>query len=356
MDIANYLSELLSRYTEVSVPGLGCFSRLRVNGYYDDAQATFYPPGHKLHFDHQPKDDEILTQYIAEKKKISLASSKYFTEKYINSLKQELALHEVSFAQLGWFYMQEGKIAFRAQEQSQGTDPLFFGLTPVTLNKVNYVPPPPPPPPLPTDIPLQQTYTPPPITTIPVNNEPEYVADEQEAKRGVSIWIIIALIVAALAAAVFGVYKYNPALLHLNDRDTTEQPKVEQPKANPVVKPDTTKKDSVPAPADTTKAISQPVAALNKSTVSADTVVKTEYAIFLGSFKTETKSEEAVNDYKRKGIDARILKGPGTGPRIKIIIGGFASSDEAETMRKKLISQGKITKDTYSKQITDSTK
>ncbi|HEX8023249.1 SPOR domain-containing protein, partial [Mucilaginibacter sp.] len=73
-------------------------------------------------------------------------------------------------------------------------------------------------------------------------------------------------------------------------------------------------------------------------------------------FKTETKSEEAVKDYKRKGIDARILKGPGTGPRIKIIIGGFSSSDEAETARKKLVSQGKITKDTYSKQITDSTK
>lgn len=356
MDIANYLSELLGRYTEVSVPGLGCFSRLRVNGYYDDAQATFYPPGHKLHFDQQQKDDEILTQYIAEKKKISLASSKYFTEKYINSLKQELVLHEVSFAQLGWFYMQEGKIAFRAQEQAQGTDPLFFGLGPVTLNKVNYVPPPPPPPPLPTAISLQQTFTPPPITSIPVNNEPEYVADEPEVKRGANVWIIIALVIIALAAALFGVYKFNPALLHLNDRDTTEQPKVEQPKATPVVKPDSIKKDSIPTAADTAKGDSHSVSALNKPAAKTDTIAQPEFAIFLGSFKTVTKSNEAVKDYKSKGIDARLLKGPGTGPRIKIIIGGFATSDEAEAARKKLISQGKITKDTYSKQITDSTK
>jgi hypothetical protein len=352
MDIANYLSELLGRYTEVSVPGLGSFSRLRVNGYYDEVQATFYPPGNRLNFDHQPKDDEILTQYIAEKKKISLASSKYFTEKYINSLKQELALHEVPFAQLGWFYMQEGKIAFRPQEQAPDSDPLFFGLTPVTINKVNYVPPPP----LPTSIPLQQTYTPPPVTTTPVNDQPEYVDDEQEVKRSGSIWIIIALVVVALAAAVFGVYKYNPALLHLNDKDTTEEPKIEKPQAVPAVKPDSIKKDSTPTVADTAKAISQPVEALNKPAAKTDTIAKPEFAIFLGSFKTVTKSNEAVKDYKSKGIDARLLKGPGTGPRIKIIIGGFSSSDEAEAARKKLVSQGKITKDTYSKQITDSTK
>jgi len=355
MDIANYLSELLGRYTEISVPGLGCFSRLRINGYYDDVQATFYPPGHKLHFDQEAKDDEILTRHIAEKKKISLASSKYFTEKYINSLKQELVLHEVPFAQLGWFYMQEGKIAFRPQEQAPGSDPLFFGLTPVTINKVNYVPPPPPPPPLPTAISLQQTYTPPPANATLVE-QPEYIDDEPEIKRGISIWVIIAIAVVILAAAAFGVYKYNPALLHLNNDSPKEQPKVEKPKAAPVIKPDSIQKDSTPTVADTAKAISKPVEALNNPAAKTDTVPQPEFAIFLGSFKTITKSNEAVKDYKSRGIDARLLKGPGTGPRIKIIIGGFSSSGEAEAVRKKLISQGKITKDTYSKQITDSTK
>jgi cell division septation protein DedD len=356
MDIANYLSELLGRHTEVSVPGLGCFSQQRINGYYDDAQGTFFPPGFKLNFESQPKDDEILARYIAEKKKISLASSKYFTEKYINSLKQELVLHEVTFAELGWFYLQDGKIAFRTQEK-QANDPLFFGLAPVKINKVNYVAPPPPPPPLPAAVTLQQTFTPPPIpTTINTTPEqqPEYVYDEPEEKRGTSVWIIIAIVVVVLAAAAFAVYKFKPELLHLDKKETAAP--VEKPKAEPVLKPDTIKKDSVSASPDTAKAISQPTKTLNEPVVVTDSTAKPEYAIFLGSFKTKVKSEEAIKDYKHKGITARAWTGPGTGIKIKIIIGGFASSDEAETQRKKLISQGKIAKDTYSKLITDSTK
>jgi cell division septation protein DedD len=344
MDIANYLSELLGRYTEVSVPGLGCFSRLRINGYYDDAQATFYPPGHKLHFDQQQKDDEILTQYIAEKKKISLASSKYFTEKYINGLKQELTLREVPFAELGWFYLQEGKIAFRPQEQALGTDPLFFGLAPVTINKVNYVPPPPPPPPLPTAIALQQTYTPPPVTIVPVNNEPEYVADEPEVKRNANIWIIIALVVVAIAAAVFGVYKYNPALLHLNDQDTTDRPKIEQQKAAPVVKPDSTKKDSIPTVADTAKAISKPVAELNKTVVNEDTISKIHYELLGGAFKTVKEANRTIANYEKMGLSAHILQNV-PGRLIKVTLGSFYDRDEAVAAKQKIVGTGKLTSD-----------
>jgi cell division septation protein DedD len=343
MDIANYLSELLGRYTEVSVPGLGCFSRLRVNGYYDDVQATFYPPGHKLNFDQQEKDDEILTRHIAEKKKISLASSKYFTEKYINSLKQELALHEVSFAQLGWFYMQEGKIAFRPQEQAPGNDPLFFGLNPVAINKVNYVAPPPPPPPLPTAFSLQQTYTPPPVATTIVE-QPEYIDDDPEVKRGVSIWIIIAIAVVVLAGAAFGVYKYNPALLHLNDSSTEEQPRLEKPKATPAVKPDTIKKDSIPTVTDTAKAISKPVAALNKTVVNEDTISKTHYEILGGAFKTVKEANRTIANYEKMGLSAHILQNV-PGRLIKVTLGSFYDRDEAVAAKQKIVSTGKLTSD-----------
>jgi hypothetical protein len=354
MDIANYLSELLGRHTEVSVPGLGCFSQQRVNGYYDDAQGTFFPPGFKLNFESQPKDDEILARYIAEKKKISLASSKYFTEKYINSLKQELVLHEVAFAELGWFQLQEGKITFRPQEQ-QSNDPLFFGLAPVKINKANYVAPPPPPPPLPVS--LQQTFTPPPVSNTvaaPVEQQ-EYLEEEIEEKRGISVWVIIAIVVVVLAAAAFAVYKFKPELLHLKKNNDVPAA-VEKPKATPVVKPDSVAKDSTPKTTDTDKAISKPVKTLDKPVVLTDTTPKPEYAIFLESYKTVAKSDIEVKKYIKRGINARTWTGPGTGLRVKIIIGGFTTSDEAEATRKKLISQGKIAKDTYSKLITDSTK
>lgn len=349
MDIANYLSELLGRHTEVSVPGLGCFSRQRVNGYYDEVQATFFPPGFKLHFEPQPKDDEILARHIAEKKKISLASSKYFTEKYINSLKQELMLHEVTFAELGWFYLQDGKISFRLQE-NQSNDPLFFGLAPVKINKVDHVPPPPPAAPLPATVPL--SFTPPPIAT--TAEQPEYTEEALKPKRRTGVWIAVAVVIL-LAGAAFAVYKFKPELLHLNKNNTTLPATVEKPRSAPVIKQDSTGKDTVPAAHDTAKTISQAGKTLDKPVVT-DTTAKPEYAIILESYKTLAKSETEAKKYIKRGVNARAWTGPGTGLRVKIIIGGFATAEEAEAERKKLISEHKIAKDTYSKLITDSTK
>ncbi|HEY9195875.1 MAG TPA: hypothetical protein VIM77_06405, partial [Mucilaginibacter sp.] len=137
MDIANYIGELLGRHSELNVPGLGYFVHVRVGAYYNDAERRFYPPGYKIQFDPQTiGDDDTLTQYIAEKKKISLASSKYFTDKYINALKQEASLQEVAFAGLGWFFMDKGQIAFKSREVN--TDSAnFYGYAPVSIKKLH---------------------------------------------------------------------------------------------------------------------------------------------------------------------------------------------------------------------------
>src|ERR1700754_3938235 len=148
MDIANYLSELLDRHGKISVPGLGYFTQVRVNGYYHDAEKQFYPPGYQIKFNPEPFDDDTLVQHIAEKKKISLASSKYFTEKYITGLKQEVASKEVPFANLGWFYTEHGQIAFKPNH-NHNDDPEFYGYAPIALKKLNEEPEKPVPPPLP---------------------------------------------------------------------------------------------------------------------------------------------------------------------------------------------------------------
>src|SRR5206468_8049109 len=81
-------------------------------------------------------DDDTLTKYIAEKKKISLASSKYFTDKYISALKQEAALQEAPFAGLGWFFMDKGKIAFKSKV-SNADNASFYGYAPISIKKLN---------------------------------------------------------------------------------------------------------------------------------------------------------------------------------------------------------------------------
>jgi len=370
MDIANYLSELLGRQGEISVPGLGHFVHVRVSAWYNDAERKFYPPGYKIQFDPQVVDgDDTLTKYIAEKKKISLASSKYFTDKYISSLKQEAALQEVPFAGLGWFFMDKGKIAFKSKI-SNADSASFYGYAPISIKKLNQ--------PEITEVPVETPETvsvpvippiqepadnsvsppepmplPRPIREIPeetADQPVEYFDDEPEEKRGISAWAIILVAAIILASAGLTIYKFKPQWLHLNNGQEIQLPPVT--KAPPVVKHDTDSVKKAVQPADTTnKAILKPDSALKKAAVVPDTLDKPVYVIFVGSFKTVTKSLSAIKDLKAKGIDARILSGPGTGKRVKLIIGSFATSAEAETERHKLINSKKIDKDSYSQQI-----
>jgi len=133
VDIAYYLSELLEQLGEVSVPGLGSFTRVKVDGYYNNDEGRFYPPTSKLAFEQQYVDNDVLTQYIGVKKRISLASSKYFTEKYISGLKQEVISREIPFAELGSLYSDNGRILFRAAQSLP--DPEFYGYPTISLDK-----------------------------------------------------------------------------------------------------------------------------------------------------------------------------------------------------------------------------
>jgi len=138
VDIAYYLSELLEQLGKVNVPGLGSFTRVKVNGYYNNDEGRFYPPKSSLEFTAQYDDDDVLTQYIGVKKRISLASSKYFTEKYITGLKQEVASREIPFAELGTLYFSGGRIQFRSAQTLP--DPEFYGYPIISLNKKNAAP------------------------------------------------------------------------------------------------------------------------------------------------------------------------------------------------------------------------
>lgn len=137
MDVAYYLSELLGQLGEVSVPGLGYFAQIRIEGYYNAADSTFYPPKNKVQFDPQIIDDndDTLAQYIAEKKNISLASSRYFTEKYINNLKREAIMKDVPLADLGFLFIEGSNITFKPADVMKN-DPAVFGYSPLHLEKL----------------------------------------------------------------------------------------------------------------------------------------------------------------------------------------------------------------------------
>ncbi|HEY0245499.1 MAG TPA: hypothetical protein VGC01_08060, partial [Mucilaginibacter sp.] len=213
MDVSFYISELLQQHGELSIPGLGYLVLARVGGYYNEAEGQFYPPHHQVQFDPQQIDDDAaLTQHIADVKNISLASSKYFTEKYINNLKEDALIKEVALANLGWFYTDQGKLTFRAADITEN-DPAFFGFAPVKITKLEQEP-------------VIDQHTDAAganvLTELPINNDlpitdepytaatqPETFDEEDEFKRSKN-WLIFLILLIVLIVAAFGVYRYSP--------------------------------------------------------------------------------------------------------------------------------------------------
>ena len=157
MDIGVYISELLTKNGEISVPGLGFLVLQKIPGYYNETDGRFYPPRATVQFDPQQiNDDDTLAQYIADQKNISLSSSKYFVEKYIASIREDALVKEVHVADLGSFLADQGRLIF-IPSQKPISNPAFFGLAPVNLAKT--LPPPAP------------ISTPPPA---PQSNEPSF--------------------------------------------------------------------------------------------------------------------------------------------------------------------------------------
>ena len=342
MDVGYYISELLGQHGDVNVPGLGYFAHTRVNGYYNDREGKFYPPGYNVQFDPQfLDDDDALAIHIAEKKKISLASSKYFTEKFVMGLKQQAALGEAALADLGWFTLNNLQMVFRPNTGTSN-DPEFFGFPTIRLNKIGrqpvaeqYEPEPEP-----------ETYTPEPADAqyapIPSHvddNEEQYLVDMARSKRRTNIWVFIILTVIAATMAILLVQRYNPKAFHFNfgnkKADPTVAPQI-------VVLEDTSKNKvdtgSLPAPIRNVPADSL---STNGTTVTDSLSIPRYEVIINESFKNNAAASKAIIALKKKGIDAKIVpEMPGI--RVKISVGTFVTRGLAEEKSAELVAAKKI--------------
>jgi cell division septation protein DedD len=382
MDVGNYISELLAQKGEVSVPGLGYFAHTRVNGHYNEREGKIYPPTYSVQFDPQLIDDDTLAQYIADKKRISPASAKYFTEKYINNLKQLAQTEEAALADLGWFYVEQGRIFF-SPNNDQSAGPNVFGYEPLKLKRLDGAPkfestfaPVVQPAPEPE----QEPYTEPETFAVAPDEYPDrslglryetdeeheaYLEEEARKRKRRGNWILTISILAIFALAVFLVYRYNPNVFNFNSQGTNPKAKdsvinakvvtvepTEQGKDTTTVK-DTTQPAAQPdtqtvaaKKADTTAVKPVEPAAKNTATVK-DSIAGTRYELLGGSFATTKKVEQAVANYKRKGIAATIVDLPGSRMH-RISLGTFKTHAEASAAQEKLLKDKKVKEgDTY---------
>ncbi|MDO3644808.1 SPOR domain-containing protein [Mucilaginibacter sp. L3T2-6] len=343
MNLADYLSELLGQYEEVSVPGLGYFVRERVNGYYNDKEARFYPPYHRVKFVAQPKDDDTFAQYVADKKNISLASSKYFAEKFVSKLREQALTGKYIFADIGLFYTdQDQQLVFKPNDKI-ADDPAFYGYPQLNVYKQGQ--------------PLNEQYSRPSFANVapapavlshpvqspqPVTDE-LYFEEEAERKKGVNVWLIVLIVLTAVALSVFGVYKFYPdvfdrigSAFHVTKKADTSVPIYRRE-----TKADTVAKSTIVPHTDTaSKTAAQPVAAAPP----ADTVKKPSWAIIVISYRQQKFADPEIKRLKAKNIDARVLsKNEATGNRIKVAITTiYPTEAEAEAARSVLVKAGKI--------------
>ena len=374
MNIADYLSELLLEYSEVSVPGLGCFIRVRKNAWYDDKAAKFYPPYYQVKFVTQQKDDDLLVKYLAGKKNISIASSKYFSEKYISDLKEQAANDKIAFAELGWFVTENNELVFKPNDKLSN-DHSFYGYPPVNIYKLGYKPAKLEEQPARAEekptraeeqivqaaekparleekpVRLQDKQNPVVAQTAPepdassfmtfmplkASAKEEYLEEETEKKKKVNIWLVLFIVLIVAALGAFGVYKFDQPLF--------KKLKVIYSKAFnsknefvPILKADTAKQLAVKP--DSALKIS-PAKDTVKALKDTELAKKPHFEIIVGQSKTLTLANAQIDYFKTMGVEAKISPNA-TGKLYKISAGSYLTYTAANSAMAELLSSGKI--------------
>jgi hypothetical protein len=312
MDIAYYISDLLGQQGELTVPNLGYFVQIRMAAYYDNHEKKFFPPHYSVQFDPQIIDeDDSLANYITGVKNISLASAKYFIEKYIANLKSQAVVEDVPFAQLGSFSSDGLKLTFNSN--SKLDDPAFFGYKPLDAYRIGETA---------TKKTAthadelaakteQQPITPAPIAeAAPVisqqivetpveTEEPVEEYYEDEPGRGISIWLIVLIVFTLIVIALGALYKLKPDLFnkYLNTLKGVNTTEVAKPAAIQKADKDTLQlKEPVIIDDSTAKNDTTPII-IKAETKKPEVVTDTK--------KPEEKKPEVVTEVKKPEIKAQ---------------------------------------------------
>lgn len=361
MDVGYFISELLAQHGEVSVPGLGYFARTRVNGHYNEREGKLYPPTYSVQFDPQTIEDETLAQYIVDKKNISLASSKYFTEKFITNIKLQAQSAETALGDLGWFYTEGSQLYFRPNT-GLSTDPDFFGYQPVNLHKLGSEP-------VVTKsaaTPVEEGYNTP--VAIPQQQPEEtdgyrfetdeeheaYLVDLARKRKRNSTITFVFLAIVFTALVIYLVNRYDPSVFNLEapkHRVTKTEPvinaRVEQPEDSTATAKDTAKTSAKPDSIITTHTKIVKDTTAKTPVVVNNNIVGPRYEILGGSFATIEEANRAIKNYKTLGIEARILENV-PGRKRKVTLGTYTTRAEAVAAQEKILSTKKVKEaDTY---------
>ncbi|WP_448699944.1 hypothetical protein ACFGVR_22590 [Mucilaginibacter sp. AW1-3] len=320
MDIPAFINELLAQQGVLIVPGLGTFTMTRVDGYYNRDQQHFYPPTQQIQFKSDSTDDDVLANLIASERQISVASAKYFIEKFVTNILEQAGVGNVAFGTMGAFSTRRGALIFTPSELNE-TDEMFYGLAPVRLKRNSsfkqhavVIPPRVVEPPVVVPEVPPVVEQPAPIEEPEPVDEPEedYIEEEETERSRVNIWLVLALIIVVIGVAIIGAYMYKPALF---DRF--------KPMLGKSTKPAT----SI-SPADSLKREEQAEKDMGiVNAVPADSIGTDTFRIVVGSWQTFKKATEDATAQTQKGFNAEVHRMAG---KYQVTVQDYNNNDSAK--------------------------
>jgi len=328
MDIPAFINDLLAQQGVLIVPGLGTFTRVRIEGYYNKEQQQFCPPTQQIQFKSEYSDDNILANKIAGERQISVASAKYFIEKFVSAILEQAGTGNAPFGNIGTFSTRRGNLVFATNELNE-SDELFYGLAPVKLKrnnsfKQNVAPPPrlvelpvPKPEPTPAPIPeVTEEIPEPEEVEAPIEEEEEYFEEEETGGHGVNIWLILALIIVLIGVGIIAVFEFKPALFNRVKPLFSNLP---YHRTAPPVKTST---------ADSLKRVQQAQKdiGITRAVPVTDTIGPDTFRIVVGSWQGLKKATLDAKEHTQQGVNAEVHK---TGGKYQVTIATYNNNDSA---------------------------
>ncbi|MGV8879229.1 MAG: hypothetical protein ACOH2A_09375 [Sphingobacteriaceae bacterium] len=334
MDVVQYIRELLRQQNEVCVPGLGNFFKRRIDGYFNDKEGQFYPPTHILGFEVTEKEDASLVNFISIKKHISLASARYFIEKFVRTVKSqaETGISD-DIELLGNMYYLDSQLIFDPIQRDE-INAVYYGFSPLRISGYVYSAP---------EQVVTNTFVYPQIGAESADLSPELKTEMYS--RGISIWlkIFFSLVIIGLAAAI--VYQYNPLLFDkLRTRAFVKQ----------IIDTDILRTSAVThlkIDSSQLKPLNQPIVSSQAGKTLIDPVTNSTspmpFEILGGAFPKQIDAEKAIKIYEDNGLSARILS-DAPGRLFKVTLGSFQQESDAIRRRDSIVKSTNIKlKDIY---------
>lgn len=335
MELGQYIADLLRGQDEVSVTGLGTFTKIRVAGFFDQNSNVFYPPFYKISFKEGENEDTSLIEYIADKENLNQTSAqeeiKSFASHILNSLQSE---NSIEIKDLGQFHKKDGIISFDYLESIVNT----LKLNPVQeLKTIESI----------STLKQEEQETTSKIDLVEASNDAIQETDTTEAleeesqetpktRSWVKIFIGFIIFLGTLIALFylnpdFNSFVKNKSAGLFNQADST----IEESK----VFVDSTKinADSLNLAVDSASIIADSLRQTQDSSIIAGTdTLSTSlnnnyptFEIISAAFTQKSEAEAYMKNLSRKGIQSKIVENM-PGKMLKISLGTFLDEESAK--------------------------